>query len=102
MMAALQPLNPLLNGDPESALPHVANLSFPGIDAEAAILATKDLVAISSGSACTSDSFERSHVLKAMGLADKRLDGALRFSWCHQTPDPDWEEFVRRLEGLKL
>jgi len=101
MMAALQPLGPLLNGDPKSALPHVANLSFPGIDAEAAILATKDLVAISSGSACTSDSFERSHVLKAMGLRHERLDGALRFSWCHLTPDPDWEEFVRRLACLK-
>jgi cysteine desulfurase len=101
MMAALQPLGPLVNGDPEAALPHAANLSFPRIDAEAAILATKDLVAISSGSACTSDSFERSHVLKAMGLGDERLDGALRFSWCHLTPDPDWGEFVHRLEGLK-
>lgn len=100
-LAALEPLEPAINGDPERALPHVLNLSFSGVDAEAAILATKDLVALSSGSACNSGSFERSHVLEAMGLDGDRLDGALRFSWCHLTPDPDWDEFVRRLQALR-
>jgi cysteine desulfurase len=100
-LAALQPLDPQINGDPERALPHILNVSFPGVDAEAAILATKDLVALSSGSACNSGSFERSHVLQAMGLDGDRLDGALRFSWCHLTPDPDWDELVGRLQGLR-
>lgn len=100
-LAALQPLEPVVNGDPERALPHVLNVSFPGVDAEAAILATKDLVALSSGSACNSGSFERSHVLEAMGLDDARVDGALRFSWCHLTPDPNWDELVRRLRRLR-
>lgn len=100
MLAALEPLGPAVNGDPERTLSHVLNLSFPGVDAEAAILATKDLVALSSGSACNSGSFERSHVLAAMGLDGDRLDGALRFSWCHLTPDPDWEEFARRLQAF--
>jgi cysteine desulfurase len=36
---------------------HVLNLSFPGIDSEALIVALKDLVAISNGSACTSSSY---------------------------------------------
>jgi cysteine desulfurase len=99
-LAALQPLEPAINGNPERTLPHVLNVSFPGVDAEAAILATKDLLALSSGSACNSGSFERSHVLEAMGLDDARVDGALRFSWCHLTPDPDWGELVRRLQGL--
>jgi cysteine desulfurase len=100
-LVALEPLDPRVNGDPERALPHVLNASFPGIDAEAAILATKDLVALSSGSACNSGSFERSHVLQAMGLDADRLDGALRFSWCHLTPDPNWEAFSQRLAGLR-
>jgi cysteine desulfurase len=100
-LAALSPLEPSINGDPERTLPHVLNLSFPGVDAEAAILATKDLVALSSGSACNSGSFERSHVLEAMGLEGERLDGALRFSWCHLTPDPDWGELVERLRALR-
>jgi cysteine desulfurase len=90
-LAGLRPLDPVVNGDPLRVLPHVLNVSFPGIDAEAAILASKDLVAISNGSACTSSSYERSHVLEAMGLDAGRIDGALRFSWCHLTPDPEWE-----------
>ncbi len=100
-LAALAPLSPAYNGNPEATLPHVLNVSFPGIDAEAAILATKNLVALSSGSACNSGSFERSHVLEAMGLSGERLDGALRISWCHLTEEPDWPEFVRRLQNLQ-
>lgn len=100
-LTALAELEPVFNGDPDRALPHILNLSFPGVDAEAAILATKDLVALSSGSACNSGSFERSHVLEAMGLDGTTLDGALRFSWCHLTPEPDWAEFVRRLMALR-
>jgi cysteine desulfurase len=100
-LAALAPLDPVLNGDQERVLPHVLNVSFPGIDAEAAILATKDLVALSSGSACNSGSFERSHVLEAMGLSEERIDGALRISWCHLTPEPDWKQVVLKLKGLQ-
>ena len=36
---------------------HVLNLAFPGIDSEALIVALKDLVAISNGSACSSSSY---------------------------------------------
>jgi cysteine desulfurase len=101
MMEALSPLSPAINGDGDATLTQVANVSFPEIDAEAAILASKDLVAVSSGSACTSGSFERSHVLAAMGLGDERLDAAIRFSWCHLTPEPDWQKFVGRLSLLR-
>jgi len=99
-LAALQPLDPIVNGDNGRVLPQILNVSFPGVDAEAAIVATKDLVAISNGSACSSDGFERSHVLTAMGLDGSRIDGALRISWCHLTPDPDWPGFVERLAAL--
>jgi len=100
-LAGLEPLKPIVNGDPGRTLPHVLNVSFPGIDAEAAILATKDLVAISSGSACNSGSFERSHVLNAMGLSEERVDSALRVSWCHLTGEPNWAEVVRKLKGIQ-
>lgn len=100
-LVGLQALDPVVNGDPDQTLTHVLNVSFPGIDAEAAILASKDLVAISNGSACTSRSYERSHVLTAMGLDPALVDGALRISWCHLTPEPDWLEFNRRLVALR-
>lgn len=100
VLTALKPLDPIINGDQTHALPQVLNLSLVGIDAEAAIVATKDLVAISNGSACLSQSYERSHVLVAMQLDDSRIVSAVRMSWCHLTPDPDWSTFVSRLAPL--
>ncbi len=71
------------NGDPTRSLPHVLNISFPGIDSEAFMLATKDSIAISNGSACTSASYKPSHVLEAMGLNETKSEAAIRLSWGH-------------------
>ena len=60
------------NGEPNLGVPHILNVSIPGIDSEAAILALRGIAAISNGSACTSASYEPSHVLTAMGLDDER------------------------------
>ena len=100
VLAALRPLNPLINGDTDRTVPHVLNVSFAGVDAEAAMVATKDLVAISNGSACTSNSYEPSHVLTAMGLDPDRIAGALRISWSHMTPDVDWDAVAARLANM--
>ncbi|MGG4032726.1 cysteine desulfurase family protein [Paenibacillus cisolokensis] len=71
-----------VNGNPLHRLPHIANISFAGLDTET-LLMNLDLagVAASSGSACTSGSLERSHVLKAMNLPRWRLESAVRFSF---------------------
>ena len=82
-------------------MPHVLNCSIPEIDSEAAMLACKGGVAISNGSACTSTSYTPSHVLEAMGLSEDRIEGAIRLSWCHMTPDADWQMLLREpLETL--
>lgn len=94
---AFDPLQPLFNGDQERALPHVVNFSVPGLDAEAAMMILRDLVAISNGSACTSSTYEPSHVLTAMGLDPERSLGALRISWSHEPVDVDWQAVVARL-----
>lgn len=65
------------------------------------MLTLKNIVALSNGSACTSQSYEPSHVLAAMGLPDRQIRGALRFSWCHLTPPVDWAEFQRRIQALR-
>jgi cysteine desulfurase len=101
LLGHLAALSPVLNGDPERTLPHVVNLSIPGVDAEAAMVALKGIVEVSNGSACTSSSYEPSHVLTAMGLSDERIRGALRISWCHLTETPDWEAMVRALRTLR-
>jgi len=93
-------LNPAYNGDPERTLAHTLNVTFPGVDSEAVIVALKDIVSVSNGSACTSQSYDPSHVLTAMGLPEDRVAGAVRMSWCHLTPQPDWEAVVGRLRVL--
>ncbi|MEK8131462.1 cysteine desulfurase family protein [Paenibacillus filicis] len=72
----------LINGHPVERLPHILNVSFPGIATET-MLMNLDLagVAAASGSACTSGSLETSHVLRAMGLPDSRAGSAIRFSF---------------------
>lgn len=71
-----------LNGSREYFLPHIMNLSFPGCSTET-MLMNLDIegIAAASGSACTSGSIERSHVLKAMNLPEKILCSAIRFSF---------------------
>jgi cysteine desulfurase len=100
LFEALQPLGAMVNGSQDHSLSSIVNLSFPGLDSEAVMLVIKDLVAISNGSACTSASYEPSHVLSAMGLDEARIDGALRFSWSHMSEEPDWSEVARRIGSL--
>ncbi len=100
LLAGLSPLNPELNGNSAHVAPAIANLSFPGIDAEEAMEAVADLIAVSNGSACTAASDACSHVLAAMGIGPDRAAAAIRFSWCHNTPEPDWREIVKRLRLL--
>jgi cysteine desulfurase len=94
LLRGLAPLEPVINGDQERVLPNTVSLSVPGLDSEAFILATKDLIAVSNGSACTSQSYQPSHVLEAMGLDADRVKSTVRLSWCHLTPQINWPEVV--------
>lgn len=79
----IQEIDFSVNGSLENSLPHVLNLSFPGINVEA-MLVNLDLagVAASSGSACTAGSIDPSHVLVAMfGSQSEKLRNSIRFSF---------------------
>lgn len=72
-----------INGILENSLPHVLNLSFPGVNVES-MLVNLDLagIAASSGSACTAGSIDPSHVLVAMfGKDSERITNSIRFSF---------------------
>jgi cysteine desulfurase len=67
-LRALIKIRALLHGDQGRCLPNAINFSVPGIDSEGLMVALKDLVGFSNGSACTSQNYAPSHVLEAMGL----------------------------------
>ena len=69
-----------LNGHPTERLPNTLNLSFPNVDAAALLAAVASEVAASVGSACHEGASGGSATLNAMGLAPKRIAGAIRFS----------------------
>lgn len=100
VLAGLAPLSPIVHGDQRYTMPHVLNLSLPGTDSEAVMVAWRGVLAVSNGSACTSASYEPSHVLAAMGVPDDQIRGALRLSWSHMTPPADWAEAVARVKAL--
>ncbi len=98
---ALSLLGAQQNGAEASTLPHVINVSLPGIDSDQAIQALKDVVAVSSTSACTSHTRTPSHVLVAMGCSPQRVESSLRFSWCHMTEEVDWDEMSKILTAVR-
>lgn len=94
------------NGHAECRVPTTTNLSFEGLEGEAAVIAM-DLegVAVSTGSACSSGSLEPSHVLIAMGLRPATVQGSLRFSLAYHTSEAEidrvLETLVRVAERLR-
>lgn len=100
IIKALQQLDVHFNGDQRNVASHVLNFSVAGLDSEAVIVALKDVASFSNGSACTSQKYTPSHVLIAMGLEPKVVQGAIRLSWSHLTPAVDWELFVDRLKSI--
>lgn len=100
-LTALAQLDPVINGDQTHCLPHLINLSLPGIPSATSIHALAKTIAISSTSACTSHSSATSHVLRAMGCAEEQSTSAVRLSWCHLTDEIDWMTVVTILKDLK-
>ncbi len=85
-----------LNGSEGAQSPHVLNVSFEGVDGEA-LRADLTGLAVSSGSACTSEQAESSYVLRAMGRSDALADASLRFSFGWPTTEKDIAEAARQV-----
>jgi cysteine desulfurase len=71
-----------INGAVERRSPNTSNLLFPGLSAEAFVIAL-DIkgIAVSTGSACSSGSIEPSHVLLSMGRSGDQARSSVRFSF---------------------
>ncbi|OGN16096.1 MAG: hypothetical protein A3J47_03240, partial [Candidatus Yanofskybacteria bacterium RIFCSPHIGHO2_02_FULL_43_22] len=82
-------------------LPNNVNISVSELTSEVLLLELdKYGICAGSGSACTSHLVEPSHVLKAIGLDKKYLDGALRFSMGRQTTKKDMDYVLEVLPKI--
>jgi len=78
---ALEIENSHLTGHPELRLPHIASFWFAFIEGESLIMELDRYgIAASTGSACSSETLEPSHVLLAIGLKHHQARGSLRLS----------------------
>jgi len=95
-----------LFADDVDRLPNTTLFTAPGLKAETAVIGF-DLagLAVSSGSACSSGKVQPSHVLHAMGFADKTAQGAVRLSLGWSTSEADIDcclEAWRKLSSALL
>ena len=87
-----------LNGHPTKRVPGNLNLSFEFVESQS-ILSGLNEIALSSGSACNSDSVEPSYVLRAMGVKDELALGAIRFGLGRHNTKAEVATVVERVES---
>jgi len=78
MLSEFEKIGGKLNGHPKNRLSHNLNVYFPGIESKAIINSVSKKIAISAGSACTTQIVEPSHVLLALGLDEDTTHYAIR------------------------
>ncbi len=90
-----------LNGDPVNRLPGNVNWSFEGVEGESLLLHL-DVYGIecSSGSACTSESLEPSHVLTGMGVPVEAAHGSLRFSLDYENTEEQIDYIIEKVHQV--
>jgi cysteine desulfurase len=86
-----------LNGAAAPRVPGILNVSFEGVQGESLVAALSAL-ALSTGSACSSDSPEPSYVLRALGRNTQLAQSSLRFSLGRFTAGADIERALSSVE----
>lgn len=79
-----------VNGTLVSRIPGNLNIAFDGVDGESLMSAMPNL-ALSSGSACSSESSDSSHVLSAIGLSREEAHSSLRIGLGRFTTEKEIE-----------
>lgn len=90
-----------LNGHKTKRLPNNVNISFLDVEGESILLYLDQKgVEISTGSACSSQKLEVSHVLDAIGLIHDAAHGSIRFTLGHRTTKEDLDYTVMVLKEI--
>jgi cysteine desulfurase len=90
-----------VNGDRSARLPNTTNLSFAGIESDAAlVMFDRHQLCCSAGSACRTGSLETSHVLRAMNVPAERARASMRFSFGRFNTDADVEKALEIIPAV--
>lgn len=90
-----------VNGDRSRRVPNTSNVSFSYIEGEAMLYHLSEYgICASSGSACSSDSLEASHVIRAMGVPFTAAHGSLRFSLSRYTTEAEIDRVLEVMPGI--
>ena len=76
-----------INGEIDGFSPYILNVSFLGVRAEVLLhLLEEQNIYVATGSACTSKSSAAhgSYVIKSLGLSNKEVESAIRFSFSYE------------------
>ncbi len=97
-----------INGDLEKRVPNNVNITFLNVEGEAILLMMDHYgICASSGSACTSQSLDPSHVILALGRPYEAAHGSIRFTLTKHTTKEEIEyviktmpEIIKRLRAI--
>lgn len=94
----LAELNGVEINTPESAAPHIMNISVPGLKPEVIIhMLGEQQIYISTKSACSSKQADESKILAACGYNKERNASALRISMSYDTSESEIKTFLNAL-----
>jgi len=88
-----------INGSVEERIPNNLNIAIAGKVSEQ-LFNFMPHIALSSGSACSSGTIERSHVLSAMKLPDHIIDGSFRISFGRSTTKDEIRDLIKSISIL--
>lgn len=71
----------VINGNQNYSISNTINISLLGVSSEALMLSSKKYCGISNGSACNSNEYKPSFVLKEMNIPIERIENSIRVSW---------------------
>jgi cysteine desulfurase len=85
----------VLNGHPTNRLPNNLHISVPQIEGESVVLMLDEMgIQVATGSACSTNDLEVSHVLRASNQDESLMHGSIRITLGKDTTKEDLDYFV--------
>jgi len=90
-----------LNGHAKKRLPNNLNISFLNVEGESILLLLNEIgIYASTGSACSSQSLDPSHVLLALGLPPEVAHGSIRFTLGIDTTEDQIDHVIKEMPRI--